>query len=611
MSSSPPPPPTSSAEDRMKSFAPSVSTKNFQYIATKGKGKGSQGLFSLRKPRDASSGFSSGLKNIGKGIGAGLGALVAGPVAGYREGGVSGALKGGAMGVLAGAVLIGTGVTTGVAQMGRGIAATPEAIAKKSGGQDWDAETRTWIRYDLAAEKLESEAKTEELFLQECLATRKKDEEEALGLEQGSSSSSSGETKDINMGDADGSGRNTANKPDKQVKEMGFYDVLGVTPDANAGKIKKAYFLKARKLHPDKNPNDPTAHAKFQELSNAYQVLSDPSTRSTYDQMGAEGVDGAPKMDGAALFSMIFGSELFEPLVGELKMATAAMHGGHEEGETGPNANGEFDEELMEFKQWKREVACAVHLADLLDRCAGPSVAAAAAAAAKEVEEQQQKNIKSKKKRSSTSLSSIPEEAKTNFELAMTELATELSNTAIGGALLGTIGYVYHEQAVKRLGGVSAFVGGFRQQGHVIGNYVRVASSGMRTYSTMSKLQQEEEKKKTDAEAKGEEYVQKGPESMNSKQAELVLETLWNATVLDIEGTLRRVCYKVLRDQSVGVEQRTKRTKALKLLGSIFCNMGKAANEGIKQVAQQMQQQMGGGAAPPQQPAPSAEDTTE
>ena len=230
----------------------------------------------------------------------------------------------------------------------------------------------------------------------------------------------------------------------------------------------------------------------------------------------------------------------------------------------------------MEFKQWKREVDCAVHLADLLDRCAGPS-----ALVGEDAEDAEQNKT------------SLPKEAQTNFEVAMKQLADELSNTAIGGALLGTIGYVYTEQAVKRLGGVGAFVGGFRQQGHVIGNYVRVASSGVRAYSSMSKMQKEEEKKKLQAEEKGEEYVSStGPENMDM---EMLLETLWNATVLDIEDTLRKVCYKVLRDQSVPKHQRAKRTSALKILGTIFNERGQEANEGIKQVATQMQMQMGGG----------------
>ena len=549
----------------MKSFAPSVSTKNFQYIATKGSGKGSQGLFSLRPPRDASSGFSSGFKNIGKGLGAGLGALVAAPVAGYREAGAKGLFGGLVGGIIGASVLIGTGVTTGVAQMGRGIAATPSAIGNKSSGKDWDEHSRTWIRYNLPKEKEESHNKTEEVFWQQLLATRKQEEQEALGDQ--------GETKE----DSEDSPQ-----PIKVVKEMGLYDILDVPADASGGKIKKAYFIKARKLHPDKNPNDPTAHAKFQQLSNAYQVLSDPSTRASYDSMGAEGVDGQPKMDGAALFSMIFGSELFMPLVGEMKMATAAMIGG-EEGGTGPNANGEYNEELMEFKQWKREVACAVHLAELLDRCAGPSA----------VVDNNGVLVETKKESESNNL---PKEATTNFEIAMRELADELSNTAIGGALLGTIGYVYTEQAVKRLGGTSAFFGGFKQQGHIIGNYVRVASSGVKAYGAMTKMQKEEEQKKTEAEEKGETYVSTaGPESMNM---EVLLETLWNATVLDIEDTLRRVCYKVLRDQSVPRWHRMKRTKALKILGELFAERGQEANEGIKQVAEQMNAQMGGGPDP-------------
>ena len=66
---------------------------NFNLISTKAKGEGSQGLFSLRRPRDVGSGLSSGLKNVGKGIASGVASLVGAPIQGARTGGVTGFAK--------------------------------------------------------------------------------------------------------------------------------------------------------------------------------------------------------------------------------------------------------------------------------------------------------------------------------------------------------------------------------------------------------------------------------------------------------------------------------------------------------------------------------------
>ncbi|OAA67046.1 heat shock protein DNAj [Niveomyces insectorum RCEF 264] len=72
------------------------------------------------------------------------------------------------------------------------------------------------------------------------------------------------------------------------VKETKLYDQLGVKPDATQDEIKKAYRKKALKWHPDKNKNDSTAAEKFKECSQAYEILSDPEKRSTYDSYGLE-----------------------------------------------------------------------------------------------------------------------------------------------------------------------------------------------------------------------------------------------------------------------------------------------------------------------------------
>ncbi|HEX4881012.1 MAG TPA: molecular chaperone DnaJ [Porticoccaceae bacterium] len=88
-----------------------------------------------------------------------------------------------------------------------------------------------------------------------------------------------------------------------------YYEVLGVARDAGEGEIKKAYRRVAMKYHPDRNPDDPDAEGKFKEATEAYEVLSDSSKRSAYDQFGHAAVDGSGGQGaaGGASFSDIFG----------------------------------------------------------------------------------------------------------------------------------------------------------------------------------------------------------------------------------------------------------------------------------------------------------------
>ncbi|MBR3172437.1 DnaJ domain-containing protein [Candidatus Saccharibacteria bacterium] len=81
-----------------------------------------------------------------------------------------------------------------------------------------------------------------------------------------------------------------------------YYEILGVSKTASDDEIKKAYRKLAVKYHPDKNPGDKEAEAKFKEINEAHDVLSDKQKRARYDQFGHAGVGGAgnPFGGGAA-----------------------------------------------------------------------------------------------------------------------------------------------------------------------------------------------------------------------------------------------------------------------------------------------------------------------
>jgi molecular chaperone DnaJ len=96
-----------------------------------------------------------------------------------------------------------------------------------------------------------------------------------------------------------------------------YYEVLGVARDASDGAIKTAYRKLAFELHPDRNPGDETASARFTEVTEAFEVLRDPDKRARYDRYGHAGVNGAemPDLDPRTVFSDLFGG-IFGDLFG-------------------------------------------------------------------------------------------------------------------------------------------------------------------------------------------------------------------------------------------------------------------------------------------------------
>src|SRR2546423_7041976 len=95
-----------------------------------------------------------------------------------------------------------------------------------------------------------------------------------------------------------------------------YCEALGVSGTATAEELKRAYRKLALQFHPDRNPNDPQAEARFKEVNEAYEVLSDQSKRQRYDSFGHAGTQGMPGFDfGGAGFGGI--NDIFDMFFGQ------------------------------------------------------------------------------------------------------------------------------------------------------------------------------------------------------------------------------------------------------------------------------------------------------
>jgi len=565
-------------------------------------------MFSSRRPRDAAAGLSSGLKNIGKGIASGVAILVCAPVAGAISEGAPGFAKGLLAGVIGAVALPVSGVATGVSQFARGLWNTPEAVRERMEGvKEWDKEKGVWFRYELEADVEEVLKITDREYL-----TKVKEEEHK-------------QTSPVSEGVS------TVN-----VKEKDLYEVLGVPVTATSKEIKKAYYRLAKRLHPDTGL-EPDGK-KFVALGEAYQVLSDPTLRSKYDRNGRKGIEDAELLDTGALFSLIFGSEGFEKYVGELQLVSmlSEAQGGAEDLESMTRTFCDHDQTLLaKFHQQQREVQCAVNMRNriqsFVDACrpSGKTVPPLGATVQlfglstvqyngltgvvedypphpADVGECQRAivrvNNESKRfkvdnlalKHSVPAL--VDPLAHASFLREARKEASELAASPIGGTLLGTIGYVFSEQAKQYLGGVSGLLSSVRQKGRGFSHNARLFSGGLKIFNAVRKEQFMHSEDKMEEKENNE--VMDEAAQFFKKNSSLLISTVWEACVMDIESTLAKACHKLFYDQGVSKERRMDRALAISELGKVFQAAGSSRDDGLQVLQEMLVQGFAGGGAP-------------
>ena len=313
---------------------------------------------------------------------------------------------------------------------------------------------------------------------------------------------------------------------------------MDVSPDAEPSKIKRQYYVLARKYHPDRVDKDDKESAdKFKDIAEAYQVLSDPELRAKYDVEGKEGLSADRtdvagndmKPDPALLFAFLFGSDKFSDYLGTLAMATSALVA--DSPKIGPKE--------ARIVQQRRVTRLAIKLAERLEIWTKEDY----------------------------------DGAKAIWESA----ATDLSQASYGAELVHLIGKVYSLSAHQFLGATDAGIGMPSITKWAKGHYAKMERSadtrkakadtlmaGVKMMTLQQKAAQEL------AEAKTEEERKEKEAALEQVQIAGMLTVMWTTTTVDITTTLHEAVQMVLFDQSVDKDVRKRRAFGLKHLGEIF-----------------------------------------
>lgn len=360
------------------------------------------------------------------------------------------------------------------------------------------------------------------------------------------------------------------------VKDTQYYDVLGIEPTATPAEIKKAYRKKAMQTHPDKHPDDPDAQKKFQEVGEAYQVLSDPDLKSRYDQFGKE--DAVPSQgfeDPGEFFTAIFGGDGFKDWIGEFSLfkelgeASEMLDSeGNPQGPQNPNDHVPGSDHMVKHEEGtpgKPERLTKAQREKLM-----------------EMERKRQIEVKKQVDELAAKLNKKLDEyivAEKNHHLQdfvkkLDQEIEELKLESFGLELLYLVARVYKTRAnnyimSKRTFGLSKFYTSPRDNARTVKSAYNVMSTGMAAQKAMEEM----------SERNMQEMDQYERAKFENMMAGKALGVMWQLSKFELERKLKEVCSRVLHDKSSSSKEKMAKAKAMLFLSHKFASARRSPEE--------------------------------
>lgn len=448
-------------------------------------------IYPVKPPRDVLEGLVAALKSALIGLTISAASFLSFPVCGYvGMKNIGGVLVGGIVGsIISFSVVVGS-IGNGLYQLFLGTVKTPGALWSKFVlGKCWDKSRREWIQHNLQEEDQE-------------LQNRK---------------TSSG-----------------------SIRHKVYYDLLGVAPNATGKEIKKAYYQRARDVHPDKNPDDEQANEQFLRLYDAYSTLSDDNLRAAYDNYGTTSATGGG-FDAKVFFAVLFDSESMEQFVGDLHVSF-------------------YFDKMLQLANLSKSGLTADSLQDFFFNSGDDPSRRREVEIAKNLLVFVQDSVDKK----------MPEE---EFSVKCRQEAEKIADSTFGGDFLTMIGRSLLLNADSFVGYSSplSLPAGFYTTGkNVMRDLNEKYNSWEKTLRFLAEVAKlanaENSKSKQPFSSKERTKMEMGPEQVKGLLPH-ALELAWTYIARDVRNTLNGACRRLFYDYSFSRKERLRRAEGLRVLG--------------------------------------------